>query len=77
MRVLLLLAFCGTGLLAAQEPQYGVDSWDADSFGNQRAVVRVTQASAAVRVTIPWRRRDSFPDQRDVVVRAAASGETV
>ncbi|MDZ4863886.1 MAG: DUF6067 family protein [Gemmatimonadota bacterium] len=77
MRALLLLVVCSGGFLAAQEPQYGVGSWDADSFGNQRAVVRVTQASAAVRVTIPWRRRDPFPDQRDVVVRAAASGQVV
>jgi hypothetical protein len=77
MRALLLLVFCSGGLLAAQEPQYGVGSWDADSFGNQRAVVRVTQPSAAVRVTIPWRRRDSFPDQSDIVVHAAASGQPV
>lgn len=77
MRVLLCLALFAAGSLQAQEPHYGIGSWDADSLGNHRAVVRVSQASAAVRVTIPWRRRDTLPEQRDIVVLSATSGRSM
>lgn len=77
MRSLLCLTSLAIGSLHAQEPRYGTGSWDADSLGNHRAVVRVRQAAAAVRVTIPWRRRDRLPEQRDIVVMAALSGRAM
>lgn len=77
MKLLLCFAILVTSSLQAQEPQYGTGSWDADSLGNQRAVVRVRQAAAAVRVTIPWRRRDTLPEERDIVVYSAASGRSM
>ncbi len=77
MRAFLCLVLFAFGSLSAQEPRYGTGSWDADSLGNHRAVVRVRQAAAAVRVTIPWRRRDTLPDERDIVVLSATSGRSM
>ncbi len=63
--------------LAAQQPAapaitYGVGSWNADSLGNQRAVVRVAAPAPAVRADIPWRRRDLHPELKRVIVQNAA-----
>jgi hypothetical protein len=77
MKSLFCLALLVTTNLQAQEPRYGTGSWDADSLGNERAVVRVSQPAAAVRVTLPWRRRDSLPHERDIVVLSAASGRSM
>ncbi len=77
MKISLCLALFAIGPLQAQEPRYGAGRWDADSLGNHRAVVRVRQAESAVRVTIPWRRRDTMPAQRDIVVVSAASGRSM
>jgi predicted SnoaL-like aldol condensation-catalyzing enzyme len=43
-------------------------SWDRDHLGNHRAVVRVTSNADAVKVHIPWRRRDSAPENKSLVV---------
>ena len=51
-----------------------VGSWNADSLGNQRVLVRVTADAAsapAVRVHIPWRRRDVHPEGKRIIVRTA------
>ena len=37
--------------------------WDADTLGNHRYLVQVDAPAAAVRVVIPWRRRDAHPEQ--------------
>ncbi len=76
--VAIALAWCGP--LAAQDTATtlmprGTGSWNADSLGNQRVVVRVTAAAAsapAVRVRIPWRRRDLHPELKRIIVRTAA-----
>ena len=77
---------------AAQEERpvpYRVGGWDQESgLGNHRAVVRVTAPvivpsagpgakPAAVRVDIPWRRRDPAPDAKNILVIDAATGERV
>ncbi|MDD8026504.1 MAG: DUF6067 family protein [Acidobacteriota bacterium] len=50
----------------------GPDGWDAEALGNHRAVVRVAAACDAVRVRIPWRRRDLEPEKKAVIVTDAA-----
>jgi len=47
---------------------YGVEKW-AYNYGNHRAVVTISQNSKAVRVFLPWRRRDDHPERKDVIVR--------
>jgi len=57
---------------------YGIASslWPAE-LGHHRALVRVRAASPAVRVCIPWRRRDRDPQAKDVIVIDQASGKRV
>jgi hypothetical protein len=57
--------------------RYGVGTWDADIYGNHRAVVRVQATGEAVWVHLPWRRRDQHPEQKEVVVLDAATGKRV
>jgi hypothetical protein len=61
----------------AQDVPYGVakSSWAA-GLGNQRARVEVAGKADAVRVHVPWRRRDTAPEKKNVVVVDAA-GKTV
>jgi hypothetical protein len=67
----------GSGALGAQQVPYGLGRWESDSTGNERAVVRVADSGAAVRVRIPWRRRDEHPEAKRVIVVAAATGARV
>ncbi|MEP6764395.1 MAG: glycoside hydrolase domain-containing protein [Gemmatimonadaceae bacterium] len=57
--------------------RYGVGTWEPDSLGNHRAVVRVANAADAVFAHIPWRRRDMTPDKVNVVVVNAATQQRV
>jgi hypothetical protein len=50
--------------------------WPAE-YGHARALVRVDAASDAVRVRIPWRRRDPDPGAKDIIVIDGASGKRV
>jgi hypothetical protein len=50
--------------------------WDPDSLGNHRAVVQVTTKGEVVKVTIPWRRRDVKPEDKNILVYAE-SGKIV
>lgn len=55
--------------------------WNADSLGNHRLVVHVDAASGAhpdaVHAYIPWRRRDTDPAKKNIVVIDAATGARV
>lgn len=63
--------------VASQEPVYRIGSWPADSFGNHRAVVRVTTPAPAVHAHLPWRRPDLNPEQKAVWVVDAKTGQRV
>jgi arylsulfatase A-like enzyme len=70
---------------------YATGDWDSESLGNHRAVVRVESpavgtaaadragagAPDAVRVRIPWRRRDAEPERKNIVIVDAATGERI
>ena len=56
---------------------YGIGSWNADSLGNHRVVVSVSKPADAVLATLQWRRRDLNPEDKDLVVVDAATGERV
>jgi predicted Zn-dependent protease len=57
--------------------RYGVGTWEPDSLGNHRAVVRVAAAGDAVYARIPWRRRDRKPEAVNILVVAAATQRRV
>jgi len=83
LRVLLEISVCFIVLsvfalaASAQEIHYGVGKWDADSYGNHRAVVRVGSASDAAWAHLPWRRRDQNPEKKEVLVVDAKTGNRV
>jgi hypothetical protein len=70
-------ALCATAL--AQEIPYRIGTWDADSLGNHRVVIYVesNQTRDAVRVHIPWRRRDKDPESKRIVIVDAATGKEI
>ncbi len=51
--------------------------WDQDRLGNHRAVVRVSASADAVKVHIPWRRRDSAPEKKSLIVVDGATGKEI
>ena len=58
----------GTPCHSAEDVKYSVAEWTEKGFGNHRAVVRVSSPVDAVRVHIEWRRRDSNPEKKAVLV---------
>ncbi len=81
MTRLLFMIFLASAITAAasaaQIPTYGTGTWEPDSFGNHRAVVRVADDADAVRVRIPWRRRDLGPDGKNILIIDSTSGARV
>ena len=72
-----VLLFC-TAVCAQQLRYTSVNnSWNADSLGNHRAVVHVGVAARAAHVVIPWRRHDSNPAGKRIIVQDAATGRLV
>src|SRR4051812_46338210 len=55
---------------------YSIGSW-AQELGNYRARIKVAGKADAVLVHIPWRRHDSAPQDKDVIVRDAATGKQI
>ncbi len=49
--------------------EYGIASWDAEKWGNHRALVEVTGTEKKVKVQIPWRRCDRNAEKKGVFVR--------
>lgn len=47
---------------------YGTGSWDSEQLGNHRVVLYVNSPTDAVRVHIPWRRRDKHPEQKRIIL---------
>ncbi len=77
------VALCTVTMAArAQEIPYRLGRWNPDSFGNQRVVLNVPQqakvttrpggAPFMARVRIPWRRRDTHPELKQIIVTDSA-----
>jgi Glycoside hydrolase 123, N-terminal domain len=78
LRAVLAVSFSAL-LLPADEPvraelAFGTGKWDADLYGNHRAVIRVLGRADAVWAHIPWRRRDLNPEAKKVVFVDMATG---
>ena len=56
---------------------YGTASWNEDSLGNHRVVVKVDRKVSAVRAHIPWRRRDLNPELKGIRIIDAATGVAI
>lgn len=56
---------------------YRENYWTPDTLGNHRAVLSVTSPETVVEAWIPWRRRDSAPEKKGVLVINASTGQAV
>ncbi len=63
----------------AQEVPFVITTkaWNADSLGNHRAVVAVQQPATAVKVYLPWRRRDQHPELKRIIVQDGQTGARI
>ena len=65
---------------ASQAPPatpYTTGSWDADKLGNHRVVLEVSVAADAVRAHIPWRRRDTSPEKKNLILIDGMTGTKI
>jgi hypothetical protein len=53
-----------------------INSW-AEELGNHRARILVSEKADAVWVHIPWRRRDTKPENKDIVIINGVTGEKI
>ncbi len=67
------------GILPAQVLSYrsGNNNWNADSLGDQRAVVQFTGTGPVAKVIIPWRRADHEPQNKRIIVQDGQSRQLV
>ncbi len=75
-----LIPFLGMGegvKLSFPEAIYGFGKWDAEPYGNYRAVVEVKDKDNAVYIRLPWRRRDSTPVKKQVIITDASTGKQI
>lgn len=72
-----LLAIFGGIAVALDLANYSVGQWNEDGRGNHRALVQVDQAAQAVKVSIPWRRRDRDAEGKAVLVFDAQTGQRI
>ena len=55
---------------------FGLGEWDR-ALGNHRAVIRVIQAGDVAYAYLPWRRRDAFPQAKQVRIVDGQTGQTI
>ncbi len=48
-----------------------------ESFGNHRAVLEITKASEVISLDLLWRRHDHQPENKQLIIIEAATGDTV
>ncbi len=70
----IIFLFCVPGAFKADEIPYETAHWDAQSLGNHRVVIRVSQFADAILAHIPWRRRDFHPERKNLIVVDAHTG---
>ncbi|MCK4646138.1 MAG: hypothetical protein KAU46_07785, partial [Candidatus Aminicenantes bacterium] len=73
----LLIFLASISLVFAEDIPYGTGSWDADSYGNHRVVIRIQKKTDAVWIHIPWRRRDYDPEKKNVIIVDAKTGDKI
>ena len=64
-------------LSSGQDIPHQTGTWNGDELGNHRVIVRVSAASDAVRVHVPWRRRDANPEKKSVIFVDGKTGNRV
>jgi len=75
--VFAVVLICAASPAPSQAVRYGTGSWEAEALGNHRAVVRVAEAADAIWAHLPWRRRDSEPEKKNILVIEESSGKKI
>lgn len=77
--MLSVVACCLFCFLSAQEMRFtaSADSWNTDSLGNQRVLVKFNGEGNVAKVVIPWRRRDDHPERKRIIVEDARTRQQV
>lgn len=65
------------GALGEDVLRYGDNEWEDRSLGNHRVVIRVDAKAEALRVHVPWRRRDRQPERKNLILVDAATGKRI
>ncbi len=63
-----LLLICNAALTQQLKFSSANNNWNADSLGNFRSIVRVTNPADVIRTYIQWRRRDEHPELKRIIV---------
>lgn len=75
MKKILFFAVClaGISVVNAQTIPYrdGNNQWNADSLGNHRAVVVFNDTAKFAKLLIPWRRNDTDPEKKQIIIEDA------
>lgn len=74
--IALVMFFLGNST-EAQVLKYTTGTWNADTLGNHRAVLKVAVKFDAVYAHIDWRRRDHHPEKIDIIVVEASTGKRI
>ena len=74
--IALITLMTGMAAQGAGDIPHGVGDWP-ERLGNHRAVVRVDRPGDAVHVRIPWRRIDSAPERKNILVVPGGGTEPV
>jgi hypothetical protein len=73
--LLLIIAVPATG---QELPYFSCPGcWNPDSLGNHRVVVSYNGTGTVAHVVVPWRRRDSDPGGKRVIVQDSVTGARV
>lgn len=75
----------GIPVSAAEKASYGLADWEDAQRGSHRAILEIPESiavdgdtrPAAVRVYLPWRRRDADPQNKRLILTAAENGTVV
>lgn len=75
--LLLISGFVQAQVILPSDEIYGTASWNRDSLGNHRAVIMVDKKAKAVKAEIPWRLRLQHPEENQIRVIDASTGERI
>ncbi|MEN0010650.1 glycoside hydrolase domain-containing protein, partial [Flavobacterium nitrogenifigens] len=75
-RILIMCLFTISISLTAQiKYSDGNDSWNPNQLGNHRAVIAFSGTGNVAKTTIEWRRRDTNPELKKIIVQDASGKE--
>lgn len=75
--IALLLTWCCAGWAQDADYPYTIATRANDSLGNHRVVIHVNKKTDAVWAHIPWRRRDSKPEEKNILIQDATTGKMI